>query len=56
MSTLEELQSLFISPELGDVGVSFADFPRKVSLVDSNVIVYGVPLDLTTSFGKGTRE
>src|SRR5919106_3647112 len=56
LSILDEVQSLFVSPELGDVGVSFADFPRKVSLIDSNVIVYGVPLDLTTSFGKGTRQ
>jgi agmatinase len=56
LSILDEVQSFFVSPELGDVGVSFADFPRKVSLIDSNVIVYGVPLDLTTSFGKGTRQ
>jgi agmatinase len=56
LSILEEVQPLFVSPELGDVGVSFADFPMKVSLTDSNVIVYGVPLDLTTSFGKGTGE
>jgi agmatinase len=56
MSFLDKIQSFFVSPELGDVGISFADFPRKVSLIDSNVIVYGVPLDLTTSFGKGTRE
>ncbi|MGH9984757.1 MAG: arginase family protein [Nitrososphaeraceae archaeon] len=56
MSILEEVQPLFVSPELGDVGVPFADFPMKLSLTDSNVIVYGVPLDLTTSFGKGTRE
>jgi agmatinase len=56
MSILEEIQSYFINPELGDVGVSFADFPRKISFADSNVIVFGVPMDLTTSFGKGTRE
>jgi agmatinase len=56
LSTLDEVQSFFNLPELGDVGVSFADLPRKVSLMDSNVIVYGVPLDLTTSFGKGTKE
>ncbi|HZA43475.1 MAG TPA: arginase family protein, partial [Nitrososphaeraceae archaeon] len=53
---LEDIQSFFVSPELGDAGVSFADFPTNVSLIESNVIVYGVPLDLTTSFGKGTRE
>jgi agmatinase len=56
LSILEEVQPLFVSPELGDVGVPFADFPMKLSLTDSNLIVYGVPLDLTTSFGKGTRE
>lgn len=56
MSKLEDIQSFFVSPELGDAGVSFADFPTNVSLIESNVIVYGVPLDLTTSFGKGTRE
>ncbi|MGH9966190.1 MAG: arginase family protein [Nitrososphaeraceae archaeon] len=56
MSILEEVQPLFVSPELGDVGVPFADFPMKLSLTESNVIVYGVPLDLTTSFGKGTGE
>ncbi|MGH9951775.1 MAG: arginase family protein [Nitrososphaeraceae archaeon] len=53
---MEEVQPLFVSPELGDVGVPFADFPMKLSLTESNVIVYGVPLDLTTSFGKGTGE
>jgi agmatinase len=56
LAQLEDVQSFFVSPELGDVGVSFGDFPKKVSLIESNVIVYGVPLDLTTSFGKGTRE
>ncbi|MGH9926620.1 MAG: arginase family protein, partial [Nitrososphaeraceae archaeon] len=56
LSILEEVQPLFVSPELGDVGVPFADFPMKLSLTESNVIVYGVPLDLTTSFGKGTGE
>ena len=53
---MDHLQSFFVSPELGHSGVSFADFPKRVSLIDSDVIVYGVPLDLTTSFGKGTRE
>jgi agmatinase len=56
LSTLEEVQSLFISPELGHAGISFADLPTKVSLEDSSLIVYGVPLDLTTTFGKGTKD
>lgn len=56
LSILEEVQSLFISPELGHAGISFADLPTKVSLEDSSLIVYGVPLDLTTTFGKGTKD
>jgi agmatinase len=52
----EVVESLFISPEQGDTGIPFADMPTKVSLEDSNAIVYGVPLDITTSFGKGTRN
>jgi agmatinase len=52
----EVIESLFISPEQGDTGIPFADIPVKVTLEDSNAIVYGVPLDITTSFGKGTRN
>jgi agmatinase len=41
-------------PERTKAGYSFADTPVKISFKESNVVVYGVPLDVTTSFGKGT--
>jgi agmatinase len=45
---------LFTMPERTKAGYSFADTPVKISFKESNVVVYGVPLDVTTSFGKGT--
>lgn len=45
---------LFTVPERTKAGYSFADTPVKISFKASNVVVYGVPLDVTTSFGKGT--
>ncbi|MDQ3872605.1 MAG: arginase family protein [Thermoproteota archaeon] len=53
MSKLDILQ-LFIVPERTKAGYSFADLPIKISFKQSRAIVYGVPLDITTSFGKGT--
>ena len=41
-------------PERTKAGYSFADVPVKTSFKESNVVIYGVPLDITTSFGKGT--
>jgi len=43
-------------PEKTKAGYSFADTPVKISLKESNVVFYGVPLDVTTSFGKGTSR
>jgi agmatinase len=45
---------MFNIPEETKPRCSFADLPQKISFLESNVVVYGVPLDLTTSFGKGT--
>jgi agmatinase len=45
---------MFNIPEETKSGCGFADLPQKISFLESNVVVYGVPLDLTTSFGKGT--
>jgi hypothetical protein len=53
---LELLESLFIVPEVMNTGYSFADLPVKVSFNGSNVVVYGIPLDITASFGKGTAR
>jgi len=51
-----EILSLFTVPERTKTGVSFADTPVKISFKESNVAVYGVPLDATASFGKGTSR
>ncbi len=51
-----EILSLFTVPERTKAGYSFADTPVKISFKESNVAVYGVPLDATASFGKGTSR
>jgi agmatinase len=51
-----DILPLFTVPERTKAGYSFADTPVKISLKESNVVVYGVPLDATTSFGKGTSR
>ena len=43
-------------PEKTKAGYSFADTPVKISYKESEVVFYGVPLDITTSFGKGTAR
>lgn len=48
--------SLFKVPEKTKARYSFADTPIKISLDESNAVFYGVPLDVTTSFGKGTSR
>lgn len=47
---------LFTVPEKTEAGYSFADTPVRVSFNEAKTIVYGVPLDATTSFGKGTAR
>ena len=54
MNSLEILDKFFISPEKTNSQCSFGDFPTKITFQDSNAILYGIPLDITTSFGKGT--
>jgi agmatinase len=51
---LETLGRMFTIPEETTPRCSFADLPQKISFQESDVVIYGVPLDLTTSFGKGT--
>jgi agmatinase len=55
-TTLDFLEPLFIIPEKTKAGYSFADIPVKVTFNESSVVLYGVPLDITTSFGKGTAR
>jgi agmatinase len=47
---------LFTVPEKTKAGYSFADTPVRISFKQARVAVYGVLLDATTSFGKGTAR
>ena len=53
---LDALSSLFIPPERTRGRYNFADIPVKVSFENSNVVLYGAPIDITTSFGRGTER
>jgi len=46
----------FTAAEKTKGGYGFADTPVKVSFDESDVVFYGIPLDITTSFGKGTAR
>jgi agmatinase len=48
--------SLFVVPERTKAGYSFADIPVRLTFKESSTAIYGVPLDITTSFGKGTAR
>ncbi|MGI0025009.1 MAG: arginase family protein [Nitrososphaera sp.] len=47
---------LFTVPERTKAGYSFADTPVRISFKESEVVFFGVPLDITTSFGSGTSR
>jgi agmatinase len=51
---LDLVDSFFITPEITDAGCSFGDIDMKTSFNDANIVFFGIPLELTTSFGKGT--
>jgi agmatinase len=51
-----DILPLFTVPERTKAGYSFADTPVRISFREAKVAVYGVPLDATTSFGKGTSR
>jgi agmatinase len=55
-TTLDFLEPLFIIPEKTEAGYTFADTPLKITFDESTVVFYGVPLDITTTFGKGTAR
>ena len=55
-TTFDILHPLFIIPEKTKAGYSFADTPIKISFNESNVVFYGVPLEFSTSFGKGASR
>ena len=47
---------MFIPHERTRGRYSFADIPVKVSFENSNVVLYGAPIEITTSFGRGTAR
>ena len=51
---LDLVDSFFITPERTNAGCSFGDIDMKTSFNDANIVFFGIPLELTTSFGKGT--
>jgi agmatinase len=53
---LDTFLSRFLVPEKTAAGYAFADTPVSISFEESKVAAYGVPLDATTSFGKGTAR
>jgi agmatinase len=54
LNALETLEPFFVAPEKTNSKCNFGDFPTKLTFQDSDAILYGVPLDITTTFGKGT--
>lgn len=53
---LRNLSNYFISPERTPAKYNFADLPIGISFEDSNAVIYGVPFEMTTSFGQGTKR
>jgi agmatinase len=49
-------QPLFRPPEKTAARASFGDMDLSVTYESSNAIIFGVPLELTTSFGEGTSK
>jgi agmatinase len=53
---LGAIASSFLIPEKTDAKVGFADTPEKITFLQSDIVLYGIPLEITTSFGVGTRR
>ncbi len=50
------LDSFFITPERTEAGCSFGDIDANTTFNEANIVFFGVPLEMTTSFGKGTSR
>jgi agmatinase len=51
-----EIEDLFVKPEKTKAGCSFGDIPVPVSYAQSQYVILGVPIDITTTFGKTTSR
>ena len=53
---LNFVQPLFKLPEKTAAKASFGDMDLSVTFESSDAVIFGVPLEITTSFGKGTSR
>jgi agmatinase len=53
---LGSIASSFVIPEKTEARIGFADTPDKLTFQQSNIVLYGIPLEITTSFGRGTKR
>jgi agmatinase len=53
---LGSIESSFLIPEKTKAKIGFADTPEKITFQQSGIVLYGIPLEITTSFGVGTRR
>ena len=54
MDKLSYLERFFIPPESTSAGCSFGDIPIPITFDNSKICIMGIPIDITTTFGKTT--
>ncbi|CAN5835683.1 agmatinase [soil metagenome] len=52
MDKISYLESLFIPPESTVAGHTFCDIPIPITFEGSKICIIGIPIDITTTFGK----
>jgi agmatinase len=53
---LDLLDTFFITPERTKAGCSFGDIDMQITFKEADIVFFGIPLEMTTSFGKGTSR
>ncbi|MGD1834418.1 MAG: agmatinase [Nitrososphaeraceae archaeon] len=51
-----DIEHFFITPQKTNYKNSFMDIPIPITIDESKILLYGINLDITTSFGKGTSR
>ncbi|MGD1836697.1 MAG: agmatinase [Nitrososphaeraceae archaeon] len=51
-----DIEHFFIIPQKTNYKNSFMDIPIPITIEESKILLYGINLDITTSFGKGTSR
>ena len=52
MDKISYLESFFIPPESTVAGHTFCDIPIPITFDGSKICIIGIPIDITTTFGK----